>query len=115
MADPVKITAATPQGNAIDLTFKRWFQTREFWISAGTIVAVITPIAIDKIDTLGFSPRTTTYLLIALIVVRELIGMRLKAVSKTIVLGKDDYHAVKDEAQTAAASEPMEFSPPDKS
>lgn len=103
MGDPVKLLTTTPLGNQIEITVKRWFQSRELWVQASSLVLIVAPIITSQIGGLGLSSSAVFAWTIIVAVLNFGATQYLHSTSQTIVMGKDAYRAAKDEAQTVAS------------
>lgn len=99
---PVKFVTVTPVGNAIEMHLKRWWQTREFWVSLATIIGVIMPFAIANLDKLELGNRSWFAVMIVLLCIREVIGLYLKNTSTSVVVSKPEMEAAKENIASGA-------------
>lgn len=101
--EPVKLVTQTPVGNYIEVTLKRWFQTREFWWNGAAWVASLFPVLLQLLGTLNLSPWAfvawTAFLHTSMFAANQY----LKNTSKSMVVSKT---TLENEAQAQAVQSP---------
>lgn len=88
--EPVKLVTQTPVGNYLEITIKRWFQTREFWVNLTGWVATVFPIALGLLGTLNLGPLAFVIWTIALQTIMFAANAYLKNTSKSVVVSKTE-------------------------
>lgn len=85
---PVTLITRTALGNTVELTIKRWFQTREFWVNSAGWAVTVLPTALTLINAVGLTPIALLVWSLTIQSVLFAANQYLKNTSRSVVVNK---------------------------